>query len=89
MRLDDLRRRVAGLGSLPGVGFIRDAGPGDRRFDALLVAGPLLIASVVFVGRTPLTVGLAVAYLLSFLGATVVAAGRTLEATGQAESRRT
>lgn len=58
MRLDDA----------PVLGAVIAAGPDDRVFDALVVAGPLVIGLVAVLGRSPPTVGLAAAYLATFCG---------------------
>ncbi|NEU57855.1 hypothetical protein [Halorussus sp. MSC15.2] len=56
---------------LPLVGGLFDAGPDDRTFDALLLAGPLLIVVVAVADRSFLTSLLAVGYLVAFVSHTV------------------
>ncbi|WP_137285022.1 hypothetical protein [Halorussus salinisoli] len=56
--------------SVPIVGELFAAGPSDRVFDSLLLAGPLLIVFVALVGRSLLTTLLTVSYLATFIGYT-------------------
>jgi len=53
------------LPDLPVVSQILDAGPDDRGFDALLLAGPVVVALAAVLGRTPLTEALAAGYVAS------------------------
>ena len=55
------------LSDVPIVGDLLEAGAEDRVFDSLLLVGPLLIALVAVVGRSPLTIAIAAAYLLFFV----------------------
>lgn len=45
-----------------------DAGPNDRIYDAMLLAGPLVVVILAVVGRNPLTVTVALLYLVAFVG---------------------
>jgi len=54
------------LRDVPVVGDLLEAGAEDRVFDVLLLGGPLLILVIAIVGRSPLTSGGAIIYLLSF-----------------------
>ncbi|MEM4781533.1 MAG: hypothetical protein QXG03_08250 [Halalkalicoccus sp.] len=45
----------------------RFRGP-DPVFDALMLAGPLILVAIALLGRTALTTALAIAYLLAFVG---------------------
>lgn len=56
---------------VPVVGAIVRSGAKDRVFDALLLVGPLLVVIVAVFGRTSLTIGLAVGYLVVFGGYTL------------------
>ncbi|WP_256300838.1 hypothetical protein [Haloarchaeobius salinus] len=56
------------LDELPLVRYVFESGPDDPVFDALLLSGPLLIGILAIVGRSPISVGLAVLYLLVFAG---------------------
>lgn len=53
---------------IPIIDALLAAGPNDQIFDSLLLAGPLLIVVIALVGRSLLTVLLAVGYLGVFLG---------------------
>jgi hypothetical protein len=55
------------LSDIPLIHQIRDWGPDDPTFDTLLLVGPLVVLIFVLLGRTPITVGIAVFYLLSFI----------------------
>ncbi|MDS0474960.1 hypothetical protein [Natrinema sp. 1APR25-10V2] len=55
------------LSDVPIVGDLLEAGAEDRVFDSLLLVGPLLIAVIAVVGRSPLTTAIASAYLLFFV----------------------
>lgn len=55
---------------VPGVQWIRETGPGDAVFDGLLLAGPLVIIVLAFLGRTLLTTGLVGGYLGVFVAYT-------------------
>lgn len=52
---------------LPAFGGIVDAGPDDRVFDGLLLAGPLVIGLVSVLGRTALTRVVAGTYVVVFV----------------------
>ena len=52
---------------VPVVGTVVEAGADDRVFDALLLAGPVVIIVVAALGRSPLTVALAAAYIVAFV----------------------
>ncbi|MFB6088075.1 MAG: hypothetical protein ABEJ85_06095 [Haloarculaceae archaeon] len=54
--------------NVPLLETILTTGPENHLFDALLLAGPLVIAVVVLFGRTALTLAMAVGYLLAFVG---------------------
>ncbi|WP_435146015.1 hypothetical protein [Halobaculum sp. P14] len=56
------------LEDVPVVGPLLAAGADDRTFDALLVAGAVLIPLIGAVGRNAVTTAFAVAYILVFLG---------------------
>ena len=64
------------LGSLPVVGPVLSAGADDRGYDALLLAGPIVVVVVAFLGRGPLTTALAAGYIVAFAGHTVANALR-------------
>lgn len=64
------------LDGVPVLGELLAAGPNDRVFDSLLLVGPLLIVAIALVGRTAVTVFLAVGYLVTFVGYTVSKAVR-------------
>jgi len=53
---------------LPVVGHVLEFGPEDRVFDPLLLLGPLLVALVVALGRSPLTEAFAAGNVAVFLG---------------------
>lgn len=55
---------------IPGVQWIRETGPDDPVFDGLLLAGPLMIIVLAFLGRTLLTTGLVSGYLGVFVAYT-------------------
>ncbi|AFO56271.1 MULTISPECIES: hypothetical protein [Natrinema] len=55
------------LDDLPIVGGFLEAGAEDRVFDLLLLVGPLLILFIAVAGRSPLTVGGAIAYCWFFI----------------------
>lgn len=59
------------IDDVPVLAWILDTGPDDRVFDSLLLAGPLLIVVLALVGRSPVTVALAVGYLGVFAGYTL------------------
>lgn len=59
------------LEHLPLVGTVVETGAADRIFDGLLLAGPLVLASIALLGRSLLTVGLATAYVVGFTGHTL------------------
>lgn len=52
--------------NLPIVGELLESGAEDRVFDSLLFVGPLLILFIALVGRSTLTTGLAVSYVIFF-----------------------
>jgi hypothetical protein len=56
------------LARLPLVSSILESGADDRIFDGLLLCGPVVIALIAVLGRTPVTVGLAGGYLVLFAG---------------------
>ncbi len=56
------------LADVPIVGELLEAGAEDRVFDSLLLAGPILVLLIAVVGRSTLTTGIVVAYLLFFVG---------------------
>lgn len=49
---------------------IRQYGPDDRVFDALLAAGPVVVVVLALVGRNPVTLALAGCYLLTLVART-------------------
>lgn len=51
---------------LPIVKQVFESGAEDRVFDTLLLVGPLVIVLIIVVGRTPITAGIALAYLATF-----------------------
>jgi len=51
---------------LPIVGELLESGAEDRVFDSLLLVGPLLILFIALVGRSILTTGLALSYVVFF-----------------------
>ena len=53
---------------VPIVRAVIEAGPNDRFFDALLLCGPVVVAFLAVVGRSALTTGVVVLYLLTFVG---------------------
>jgi len=53
---------------VPFVGAVIGSGADDRVFDGMLLAGPLVVAIIAVVGRSPLTVALAGIYIAVFLG---------------------
>lgn len=53
---------------LPVVQAVVNAGPDDSVFDALLLAGPLVLLVVALAGRSVVTEALAAGYLLAFVG---------------------
>ncbi|RZV06677.1 hypothetical protein BDK88_3704 [Natrinema hispanicum] len=55
------------LRGLPVVGDLLEAGAEDRVFDVLLLVGPLLILFIAVVGRSVLTSGGAIIYILFFI----------------------
>jgi len=52
---------------LPVVAAVVDAGPDDRVFDGLLLAGPFVILLIVLVGETILTSALAGGYVAAIV----------------------
>lgn len=56
------------LRDLPVVGRLPDVGANDSIFDGLLLAGPAVILVVAVLGRSSVTVALAVGYLTVFVG---------------------
>jgi hypothetical protein len=61
-RIDGVIRTLPIVGS-----WVRD-GPRDPVYDLLMVAGPVVLLLVRLLGRGPLTEGLVLLYLLSFVG---------------------
>ncbi|MFA9418140.1 hypothetical protein [Natrinema sp. HArc-T2] len=55
------------LRDFPVVGDLLEAGAEDRVFDVLLLVGPLLILFIAVVGRSVLTSGGAIIYILFFI----------------------
>ncbi|SEP95173.1 hypothetical protein [Natrinema salaciae] len=55
------------IGDIPVVGELLESGAEDRVFDSLLLVGPLLILFIAVVGRSVLTTGLAVTYVVFFV----------------------
>ncbi|WP_455449595.1 hypothetical protein [Natrinema thermotolerans] len=55
------------VSDIPIVGDLLESGAEDRVFDSLLLAGPVLILVIAFLGRSTVTVGLAAAYVLFFV----------------------
>ncbi|MFB6077439.1 MAG: hypothetical protein ABEJ80_00495 [Halarchaeum sp.] len=53
---------------VPVVGALSEGGPDDRVFDALVLAGPVVVLALTTFGREAATTALAAAYLLAFLG---------------------
>jgi len=53
---------------VPLIGQVLESGADDRVLDGLLLSGPMVIALIVFAGRNLLTEGIAVTYLLVFVG---------------------
>lgn len=56
------------LQDLPVVGALFAAGADDPVFDALLLLGPLAILVIAMLGRTVVSIAIAVAYTGGFLG---------------------
>lgn len=54
--------------SLPLIRFLNEAGPDDRVFDGMLLAGPIIIVIIAIVGRTNLTSGLVWLYIIAIFG---------------------
>lgn len=54
--------------AIPFVGSLLAAGADDHVFDALLVAGPIIIIIIAFLGRTPISAALAITYTGGFIG---------------------
>jgi hypothetical protein len=52
----------------PIVAQVIESGAQDRVFDALLLVGPLVILLIAAVGRSALSIAVAVVYLLAFVG---------------------
>jgi hypothetical protein len=69
------------LTAIPLVGRVFSSGAEDRVLDSLLLLGPGLIAVTILGGRNPVTVGLASAYVLTFVGY-VAFLGRGTDADG-------
>ncbi|ELY79815.1 hypothetical protein [Natrinema pallidum] len=55
------------LSELPIVEEVFESGANDRVFDSLLLIGPVLIAGIAIVGRSTVTTGIAIAYVLFFV----------------------
>ncbi|WP_254768462.1 hypothetical protein [Salinilacihabitans rarus] len=45
------------------VDWVSETGPNDPVFDSLLLTGPLVVALVVVLGRSPITTAVAAAYV--------------------------
>ncbi len=54
--------------AIPVIGSLLAAGADDHVFDALLVVGPVIIIVITLLGRTPISVTLAIAYTGGFVG---------------------
>jgi len=54
------------LDRVPIVGDLLDAGADDRVFDALLAAGPVVVAALALLGRGIVTTALAAGYVAVF-----------------------
>jgi hypothetical protein len=59
------------LDRVPLVGGLLRAGASDPVYDALLVAGPVVVAALAVLGRSLATTALATAYVLTFVGYTL------------------
>ncbi|SHG96171.1 hypothetical protein [Halobaculum gomorrense] len=57
---------------LPVVRTVLRTGADDRGYDALLLAGPVVLALVAVLGRGPSTTALAAGYIAAFAGRTAV-----------------
>lgn len=55
------------LRDLPIFTAVLESGAEDRVFDALLLAGPGIILVIIFGGRSILTTGITIAYLVFFV----------------------
>lgn len=66
-----IREIPAKVEHVPLASTLLEAGPNDRVFDSLLLAGPLLIVAIVIGGRSTLTSLLAAGYLITFAGYTL------------------
>ncbi|ADB60964.1 hypothetical protein Htur_2081 [Haloterrigena turkmenica DSM 5511] len=55
------------LREIPVVGELLESGAEDRVFDTLLLIGPGIILVIALLGRSPLTLGIAIGYLVFFL----------------------
>ncbi|RZH66644.1 hypothetical protein [Natrinema altunense] len=55
------------LSDLPIVEEVFESGANDRVFDSLLLIGPVLIVGIAIAGRSWLTIGIAIAYVLFFV----------------------
>ena len=64
---------------LPVVRQVLASGADDRVLDALLLLGPVVILVLALLGRSPVTVAIAAAYLLAFLLHIVDAGRRSTE----------
>jgi hypothetical protein len=60
---------------IPFLGSLSRNGRG-RGFDALILCGPLLIAALALLGRSPLTIALAAGYVSVFVLYTLVKSAR-------------
>ena len=54
--------------NLPVVGAVFRFGARDRVLDSIILAGPVVVAALVLLGRNVLTTVLAALYVLSFVG---------------------
>jgi|GEM_PF-3531818 len=55
------------LRDLPILRHLEDVGPTDPVFDLLVLLGPLVIALIALLGRTPVTMTTTTAYVLGFV----------------------
>jgi len=56
-----------GTRDVPPVRWILESGPDGRVFDALLLAGPVLVVLIVVLGRSVFSFGIAVLYIVTFV----------------------
>jgi len=55
------------LTDIPVVKQVFESGADDRVYDSLVLAGPILIAVILLVGRSLITLGLALSYVALFV----------------------